>query len=275
MYQPDIYERLNRAVIVETTRVYKEYGHLIKWREDSLDSIMDIGCGPGNVLINVILPNFKGKYAMVYGSDISEKMIEFCNQKYKSEMLNFLTMDIMEDTEKFVEKYGQLDHVVSSYALHWLSNQPKGIRNIYNLLKPGGDFFSIHIQSSVLYEIMAYMDKNKKWCKYFDKLTECIPFSQNSTQPERDFFEILENNGFTDIMVEIAHQDVVLNDYDDMVAFLGTIVCQVDRIPEDKRREYIKDFLDYGLDNGLITTLPSGEVSYAIQLYISYATKME
>lgn len=256
--------------------VLNKYGHLLKWSSDNQDTVMDVGCGPGNVLFNVILPVFQGKYSMAYGTDVSTDMIDFCQRNYaEQENLKFLVLDIEGCCDYFERKYGRLDHIVSTYALHWLTSQPKGFRNIYNLLKPGGDFLSLHIQSSTLYDIMAHMDQHHKWSQYFDHLADCIPLSQNSTRPEQELRDILINNGFEDVMVDVVYQDVVMDNYETMMAFLGGIVCQVERVPKEERMDYIQEFMDYGIGKGLIKTRSSGELSYPIYLYLAYGSKRE
>lgn len=56
MHEPEIFERVNKGTRDGATKALKMVGHLIRWTPD--DTILDVGCGPGDVLLDVILPVF-------------------------------------------------------------------------------------------------------------------------------------------------------------------------------------------------------------------------
>lgn len=273
MHRPEIFAKMNKPTREGTAMALEKYGHLIQWGPENQDTLIDIGCGPGNVLMDVILPVFKGKYSLAYGTDLSEKMIEYCNEQYaNAEKVKFQVLNIQEESD-FQEKYGQLDHALSSFVMHWLPDQPKGLRNIFKLLKPGGDFFTVHNLSSSVYEILKYMDGNEKWNRYFDNLTQYIPFSQASTQPEEDLRDMMKEAGFVDIMVDVVHQDMVKESYEDLKTMFTSTMRQLDRIPEELRADYIQEYIDYGFEKDLIKVRPSGEVTFSFNLFIAYGRK--
>lgn len=204
---------------------------------------------------------------------MSEKMIEYCNQKYKERTdVTFVVLDIMKETD-FVHKYGQMDHIISSYVIHWLPDPAEGLRHIFNLLKPGGDLFSVHVRSSAIFDILAHMDQDPKWGQYFDNLTQFVPHSHHSAQAEQDLNGLLSKSGFTDIFIETIWEDCVLESYDTFLSLFSGTLPQVQRVPELIRPEYVKEFLDYGISQGLIKQLSSGEIRFPLNLFITYARK--
>lgn len=276
MHQPEIYDLNNKPPREGTAMALRKYSHLIKWRGDNQDTVMDIGCGSGNVLLGLILPVIRGKFSIIYGTDLSEKMIEFCKKQYSGmENMKFIVMDILKDNSDFVNTYGQMDHVFSTYAIHWLPDQPKGFDNIFNLLKPGGDLFSVHLLSSPYFDILKHMDQNEKWSPYFDNLTQFVPFTQDSKQPEEDLRKVLENKGFTDVFTEVFNQEVLLDNYQQLLLFLKGVIGQIDRIPEERQMEYVKDFFRYGLKNGIFECKVSGEAIMSANVVILYAKRPE
>ena len=58
-----------------------------------------------------------------------------------------------------------------------MPDQDRGLKNILKLLKPGGDFLSVHAATAGVFEVYEHMDKNDKWNKYFDNLKGYVPSS--------------------------------------------------------------------------------------------------
>lgn len=273
MHQPEIFEKMNKPTRDGATLALQKYGHLIEWGSDNQDTIIDIGTGPGNVLMGIILPFFDGKFSKAFGTDVTEEMVGHCKKKYASEKnVEFLVLDILGDDD-FAKKHGEVNHAVSTFVIHWLPDQPKGLRNIFNLLKPGGDFFTVHNHSSSSYEILKYMDKNEKWNKYFDNITQYIPFSQLSEQPEKDLRDMMEAAGFVDVMIDVVYQDMVKDSYDDMKTLISSTLRQIDRVPKELRMEYVTEYIDYGIEKGHFRVRPSGEVTLTFNLFIAYGKK--
>lgn len=274
MHEPEIFVDRNKPSTEGSAFALKKHGHLINWSEDNKDTLLDIGCGPGNVLVDVFLPSFQGKFSIIYGTDVSENMIDYARKKYsKMENLQFMTLDIMAEVSDFVDEYGQVDHVLSTYVIQWLPDHPKGYTNIFNLLKPGGDFFSVHLLSSPYYDIFKHMDQNEKWSMYLDNLKGRIPFTHDSSEPENDLKKVLERVGFREIFMDVFNQDAVMDNYDEMIMFMKSILVQIDRIPAEKQMDYAKDFVDYGLASGAMEKRTSGEVAFPMKIVILYARK--
>ncbi|KAG8037462.1 hypothetical protein G9C98_005672 [Cotesia typhae] len=79
---------------------------------------IDIGCGPGHVTKELILPKLPTE-SVIVGADISDSMIESAKKSYRDEKrLSFLKLNIETDELpiKEIEKY---DNALSFYCLHW------------------------------------------------------------------------------------------------------------------------------------------------------------
>lgn len=277
MHEPEIFAKNNKGSLNGTASALDKIGHLIQWKADHSDTVLDIGCGPGNVLMDVVLPRFKGKYKQVYAIDLSEKMIEFANNKYSGVDSNvkFLKLDIVENADELLRECGHVDHVVSSFVIHWIPDQDTALKNIFKVLKPGGDFFTVHCRDSTLFNFYEFMDKNEKWNEYFDNLKAFVPASHTAKQPEQDLRNHLAQCGFSDVFVDFIPYEIKMDNGEAMKVLFSSGLAQIHSIPEDRRREYVDDVFEYGIEHKLLTVHPSGEVSMPFNLFIAYGRKAE
>lgn len=61
--------------------------------------LLDSGCGPGDFLVNQIIPYFQEPVKVV-GVDISENMVVFANQNYGCKNISFHEFDIQGELAK-------------------------------------------------------------------------------------------------------------------------------------------------------------------------------
>ena len=94
--------------------------------------ILDLGCGFGEHCKEFV----KKGAAEVIGIDISTKMLEIANKENSDPKITYLNMP-MEDIGELCEKF---DLVISSLAFHYIEDFDGVVKNIYNLLSPGGLF---------------------------------------------------------------------------------------------------------------------------------------
>ena len=99
---------------------------------DAGKRVLDLGCGYGEHCISFVP---KGADRVV-GIDISEKMLEVAKSENSDPKIEYLLMPI-EDIDKITEKF---DIAISSLALHYVEDFEGVVRNVNNLLTPGGEF---------------------------------------------------------------------------------------------------------------------------------------
>lgn len=116
-----------RAKILERTKRYLK----------KEDNVLDYGCATG-ILANQIAANAE----MVYGMDISSKMIQIAQNKANE--LNIQNVNYSHTTI-FDKNYKEetFDVILGVYVLHLLDDMPKVLSRINELLKPGGLFISV------------------------------------------------------------------------------------------------------------------------------------
>ncbi len=105
----------------------KESLKLFEWNKDGNDSLLDIGCGSGDVTIDFLLPLLPENSSTLIGVDKSEDMVKYCKEKYKSDSLRFHELDIEKklsgDAINTDLQPGKFNYVTSFFTLHWIQNQ--------------------------------------------------------------------------------------------------------------------------------------------------------
>lgn len=123
MFQAKLYAHANELQRSDARKVLDEFGPLINW--NGHDTLLDIGCGSGDVTIDLVLPKMPRNYQKVVGMDISEKMVTFARERFCNKFmdLQFEQGDIGGEMKQFSKYLGEFDHVTSFFCLHWVQNQ--------------------------------------------------------------------------------------------------------------------------------------------------------
>lgn len=132
MNQALLYSKYNGLQKNDANFVLKNYFKLIEWKNGGDDSILDVGCGAGDVINDFLLPLLPKNFGKLIGVDLSEEMIEFAkkrcqNSKVSFEQMNIAAEDVLVDFEE------SFDHVLSFYCLHWIQDQRYVKCKLYNV----------------------------------------------------------------------------------------------------------------------------------------------
>lgn len=164
MHKATLYQKANGMQRRDAQLVLEEYAHLIQWKEDGKDSLLDVGCGSADITIEFILPLMPSTFSKLVGSDISDHMVRYAKDNYKHPRIFFEQMDIAKDLITDCNRFGdKYDHITSFYCLHWVQNQRMAISNIYNLLDNNGDCLLTFLVRNPIFEIYNKMAKTVKW----------------------------------------------------------------------------------------------------------------
>lgn len=119
------------------TPFFKHYGKVLVGFSgvEKDDCILDIACGTGTVTLPV--SNLLPGNGLVYGIDISSKMVEECTRQMDRANHQNVSFRVM-DAEHLEFADGMFDKVLCSFGLFFLSDIEQGFREIKRVLKPGG-----------------------------------------------------------------------------------------------------------------------------------------
>ena len=149
------------------------------------ENILDLGCGTGRN--SCLMYKYNGDEGYILGLDVSEEMAGQFNkkcQKYDNVKFKSSRIDIPLSFDR------KFDVVFMSFVLHGLPHEArlKVVKNIYDNLKPGGRFCLLDFSE-------FKMDEMPKLHKKIFTTIEC---KYAFEFVERDWKEILSENGFTD-----------------------------------------------------------------------------
>jgi len=139
------------------------------------DTVLDLGCGPGNVSSFLLNSNPSLK---ITGIDLSEKMIELAKQNVPK--ADFIIDDIRNIQNRFTKKF---DHIIASFCLPFLYDEEacKFICGCSALLNEGGYMYlSTMMGKGYQYEIPSFSKGDKMFFNYYSKefIQDC--FNKNS-----------------------------------------------------------------------------------------------
>lgn len=144
------------------------------------DSILDLGCGPGNStkVLKDTFPN-----ARVIGADNSNEMLEKARGLYPD--IEFINLDANGDLHEINEKF---DIVFSNACIQWLPNHNELLPKLMTLLKPNG-ILAIQIPMQREHPVHIIINELVNAAKWSDKIT---PRQYNNLTTE-EYFNVLSD----------------------------------------------------------------------------------
>jgi juvenile hormone acid methyltransferase len=104
------------------TKVLPQYIKSMNWKTG--DRVLDLGCGPGSVTAQVLMPRLPADFGLLVGADVSADMIQYASDTYTHSKLRFTQFDLLKDIGN-TSKLGpsSFDKIFSFYLLHWIPEQ--------------------------------------------------------------------------------------------------------------------------------------------------------
>ena len=144
------------------------------------NSILDLGCGPGNST-KVLKDKFLS--AKIIGADNSDEMLEKARGLYPD--IEFINLDMNGDLHEVNEKF---DIVFSNACIQWLPNHKKLLPKLMTLLNPNG-ILTIQIPMQREHPVHVIINELVNTEKWSDKLVERK--YNNLTTPE--YYDVLSD----------------------------------------------------------------------------------
>jgi len=114
-----------------TTEVLSEYINRMSWKTG--DRVLDLGCGPGTVTTQVLMPRLPADFGLLVGADLSADMIQYASKNYAHSKLGFTQFDLVKNIDYTSQlRPSGFDKIFSFYCLHWIPDQ-----RYYLAIKPG------------------------------------------------------------------------------------------------------------------------------------------
>lgn len=214
MEDPELYHK-TEPLKSDMRNFFNEYKQKIRLRPDGKDSLLDIGCAGGSIMIDVIRCTLLPKtFSRLVGVDISRKMINYADEHFKLSNVSFEILDIGSDITDFLLRHQGFDHITSTLCLHLVPDQQQALRNIFNLLQPNGDCLLYIIVDCFVFDVYGKMDK--KWAKYMEDADDYISPYYRRINPEYLLKKYLKNAGFKQYDVQIRKSTLTVHSIEEL-----------------------------------------------------------
>ncbi|KAG5674679.1 hypothetical protein PVAND_004631 [Polypedilum vanderplanki] len=247
MNNANLYKKSNVLQKRDAKEIIEEFSSIFNWKWDgSSDALLDIGCGSGDVLYELILPKIPINIEVI-GIDISKEMIKYANEHYGNEYLKFYKVDI--ESEMFIDgkttpiKPESFNFITSFYALHWIQNQRQALSNIHKLLKPNGTCLLVFLVSNPIYDVYTHLSRMKKYSRYMSDVEKFISPYHYEEKPLEVFESTLTHVGFKISHIEIRDQIFIYENVDLLKYSVAAVNPFTKRMPESLQNEFLNDYV--------------------------------
>ncbi|XP_011139119.3 juvenile hormone acid O-methyltransferase-like isoform X1 [Harpegnathos saltator] len=239
MVNPSEYSRNMNISRTFVRRLIDEFEEEIKCMSGKC---MDIGCGPGDITKDILLPALDAK-AVITGTDISESMITHAKKVYGDEIrLNFDILDI--ETKELPKKYiSQYNHAFTFHVLHWCQDIRQAIENIYQLLRTGGTVLALTVASHDVFDILHKLSQDVRYKSYIKHINHFIPSFYNSLQPQKELKTLLKSIGFNVLHCSHRERTLLAEDIHQFSPMILSFVTQyLENMPHERMKQFKNDF---------------------------------
>lgn len=213
MNKASLYHESTQVPRRDTRRLLDEFGDKIQWRLDGGDSMLDAGCGTGDITFDILLPRLPPNFKRLVGVDISEEMLSYCRKTQIHPKLSFERFDLNDELEKqALSNIEPFDHIFSSYTINRIQNQRICMENFYKLLNPGGDMLLMFFVDNPLYDVAKAQSHDDKWAKYVTDVDSHVSPYYHREAPGDDFHKLLSDCGFRDCDVRVQDDSFIFDD---------------------------------------------------------------
>ena len=161
------------------------------------DVVIDLGSGAGNDAF--IARHETGETGKVIGIDFTPAMIE--KARYNAEVRGFNNVEFRQgDIEKMPVTANTADVIVSNCVLNLVPNKEGVLKEIYRVLKPGGHFS--------ISDIVLEGELPKEIKEAAEMYAGCVA----GASQKKDYLELIETNGFSNITVQKDKAIIVPDD---------------------------------------------------------------
>jgi len=101
------------------TKLLPKYINSMSWKTG--DRVLELGCGPGRMTTQVLMPRLPEDFSLLVGADKSANMIQYASETYTHPKLRFTQFDLAKDIENTSQlRPSDYDKIFSFFCLHWI-----------------------------------------------------------------------------------------------------------------------------------------------------------
>ncbi|CAG9829235.1 unnamed protein product [Diabrotica balteata] len=230
---------VGNIVTVRLTKIHLDkYKHLLQWKPS--ESILEFGCGDGQVSEQLLLPVLPKDYKEYVAMDNSKEMLDHFKQHVNIPRLQAVHRDISTKPLETCWR-NRFDHVFGLFVMHMVQNPRLAMENIHSMLKPGGQALLTFFERMPIHKTFEALEKHPKWGKYGTFLSNYNTHPNPKLEYERD----IKAAGFKNYVIHEEEPVGCTFDDEESCKKLYIAVNKVlPKIPDEEKDEYIKYYLE-------------------------------
>ncbi|XP_014294728.1 juvenile hormone acid O-methyltransferase isoform X2 [Halyomorpha halys] len=230
------YVSANTITAKDTFEILEARRRYLRWTEG--ERVLDIGCGPGDVTNDVLLP-FLPRDSTLVGCDVSEAMLKNCNRYKINGRLMFKKLDIQQKWLNNGWENEAFNKIFSFYCLHWITDHRQAMRNIYSLLKPGGEILLMFMTpDNAVYIAFETLKQSPKWNRFVKDIRWFFESSDSISFCE----DLLESAGFQEVDCYLKTSDHNIASWNTYLELMKSVNPFLRHIPDEMKSEYFGEF---------------------------------
>jgi len=194
------YDRINQVMTLNMDQNWRQTVYNLSMQENP-KKIIDIATGTGDIALCFAKDDVK-----VIGIDNARQMLDIANQK-KSSFKNIQFQ--LEDAENMSFENNSFDVATVGFGVRNFEDLNKGLNEIKRILKPGKKLIILETAVPSFFLLrLGYLFYTKMFVPFLVKIIagnqQAYNYLSNSAEQfphGKDFKEILEMNGFTDVTI--------------------------------------------------------------------------
>ncbi|XP_044752510.1 juvenile hormone acid O-methyltransferase-like isoform X1 [Coccinella septempunctata] len=222
-------------------KIYKTYFNKLNIPKNGSLSVMDIGCGSGSILFDILHPLLPKNCNEIIATDIDECMIKYCEKINKEKNISFLQMDIA--TNELSEALeNRFDAIFSSFCFMYVTNIRRGLMNCRRMLKTNSDILLVFIsKKNPLYSTYAEMNRCEIWKPYTENFKDFVPHF-SSDDPDSEVNSLFEDVNLQLVNKEFHHNLRFESNRRNFLEVFNSMDTVFRTIPVEKRSLYLTHF---------------------------------
>ncbi|XP_077486174.1 juvenile hormone acid O-methyltransferase-like [Amblyomma americanum] len=208
---------------------------------------LDVGCGSGGFTRDALLDHLHPCRRIV-AVDRSDLLLDYAREHASHPAIIYDHLDIeTDDPQPLLDKYGQFDRIYSFLALQCVRDLERAYRNMFRLLKDGGECALVTLTGSVITDVMYQLSCMKQWKAYVPDPTKIYS--------DRFFFEppivgeevvkaeknALEEAGLTLVSCSVYDSQWKMSDVESWIDLYAPVFKLDANIPEKQRDAFRTD----------------------------------
>jgi juvenile hormone acid methyltransferase len=275
MNKPKLYASCNDLSIRDSGKVISEYINSMSWKPG--DRVLDMGCGPGNVTTEVLLPRLPADFGLLVGADMSADMIQYATETYTHSKLRFTMFDLVKDIGETAQLQPSVyDKIFSFFCLHFIQDHRKALRNVHSLLRTGGEILIVFFGTCSVYKAYEIQSRKPEWQPYMKDCNQFVTPSQNSSDPGEEFRKVLHDTGFEVMDCKCRDAVYIFDSLRFITDLLKSTNPFIDRIPRELQEQYMTDLVTelIKVNMGEPNNTDDGGISFNYGLVVAFARKI-